>query len=121
METQGVTLSSPIPSDLPESAATALAAPAIILLHADENDIQPLYFIPWIPGIKHDQDAELHLAGLRELTARLLTHALTDVGRAQTPTTLSLDAAILLNRATFGIFDHWRDADRKSSVRLPQR
>ena len=113
METQGVALSSPIPSDLPEPAATAFAAPAIVLLHEDENDIQPLYFIPWIPGIEDSQDAELHSAGLRELTARVLTHALSDVGQAQPPTTLSLDAAVLLTRATFGVFDRWRDADRK--------
>ena len=113
MEAQGVALSSPIPSDLPEPAATALAAPAIVLLHEDENDIQPLYFIPWIPGIEDSQDAELHSAGLRELTARVLTHALSEVGQAQPPTTLSLDATALLTRATFGVFDRWRDADRK--------
>ena len=55
----------------------------------------------------------MHSAGLHELTARVLTHALADVGQAQTPTTLSLDAAALLKRATFGIFDRWRDTDRK--------
>ena len=43
----------------------------------------------------------------------MLTHALADTGQAQTPTTLSLDAAALLSRATFGVFDRWRDADRK--------
>lgn len=113
MEAQGVALSSPVPSDLPEPAATALAAPAIVLLNDEENEIQPLYFIPWIPGIEDSQDAELHSAGLHELTARVLTHALAEVGQAQTPATLSLDAAALLKRATFGVFDHWRDADRK--------
>ncbi|MXW42265.1 MAG: hypothetical protein F4138_03340 [Acidimicrobiia bacterium] len=43
----------------------------------------------WIPGIKDSQDAELHSAGLHELTARVLTHALSNVGQAQPPTTLS--------------------------------
>ncbi len=113
IEAQGVAFSSPTPSDLPDPAASALAAPAIVLLHDEENDMQPLYFIPWIPGIDDSQDAELHSAGLRELTARVLTHALADVGQAQTPTTLSMDASVLLNRATFGVFAHWRDAERK--------
>ena len=113
MEADGIALSSPAPSDLPAPAATALADPAIVLPHDGENDIQPLCFIPWIPGIEGSQDPELSSEGLRELTARVLTHALAEIGRAQTPTTLSIDAAVLLGRATFGVFDLWRDADRK--------
>jgi len=113
IETQGVALSSPVPSDLPEQVAIALTEPAIVLLRDGENGIQPLYFIPWIPGIEDSQDAALRSEGLRELTARLFTYTLAEIGQAQTPTTLSLDAATLLNRATFGVFDHWRDADRK--------
>ena len=113
VDADGVALSSPTPSDLPEPAATALADPAIVLPQDGVNDIQPLYFIPWIPGIEGSQDPELSSDGLHELTARVLTHALAEVGQAQTPTTLSMDASVLLYRATFGVFAHWRDAERK--------
>ncbi|MCQ3811727.1 MAG: hypothetical protein KTV68_14360 [Acidimicrobiia bacterium] len=113
VDADGVALSSPTPSDLPEPAAIALADPVIVLPQDGMNAIQPLYFIPWIPGIEGSQDPELSSDGLRELTARVLTHALAEVGQAQTPTTLTLDGQLLLNRATFGVFAHWRDADRK--------
>ena len=110
--TEGVTLSSPTPSDLPEPAAEALATAAIVLTRDGENHLSPLYFVPWIPGIKDSQNQRLHDEGLRELTARVLTHALGRIGRAQVPTTLSMTGDQLLRGATFGIFDRWRDSDR---------
>ncbi len=116
MEVEGVGLTSPVPSDLPQPAAKALSKPAIVLFNDGENDITPLYFIPWIPGIKDSQDPDRHSAGLRELTARLLTETLAEVGKAQTPTALSLDAAVLLSRATFGVFRHWQDTDKKQFI-----
>ncbi|MCY4257935.1 MAG: hypothetical protein OXE04_06545 [bacterium] len=113
MEGEGVALSSPIPSDLPKPIADTIANPAIVLMHNGENDIQPLYFIPWIPGIQDTQDDNLHSAGLRELTARLLTYIISKVGRTQVPNTLTIDINELLSAATFGVFGHWRDSDRK--------
>jgi hypothetical protein len=110
---QGVHLTSPIPEDLPSPASHALSEPVIVLPREDQNDLQPLYFIPWVPGNEHSQAPKLRSDGLRELTARLLVHALAEVGQAQPPTELVLNGTQLLSKATYGIFDHWRDTDRK--------
>ena len=112
IEKDGVALSSPTPSDLPEPAAKALAAPAIVVNRDGDNDLRPPYFVPWIPGIDDTQDPDLRSDGLQELTARVLTHAQGYVGRAQVPTTVSLNGDELLRGATFGVFDRWQDTDR---------
>ena len=106
-------LSSPDPSDLPTPASKALAKPAIVLRSDGLNSLQPLYFIPWIPGIEDSQNDKLQSDGLSQLTARLLTHAISQIGQSQTPKKLVLEGCKLLNRATFGIFKNWRDQDRK--------
>lgn len=93
IEDEGVVLSSPAPADLPKPLETSLAKRPIVLRRDGDNDLQPLYFIPWIPGIENSQDAELHSAGLRELTARVLSHMLAAVGQARPPTALTLRAA----------------------------
>ncbi|MDE0066156.1 MAG: hypothetical protein OXN44_04695 [Acidimicrobiaceae bacterium] len=114
IEDKGVVLSSPDTTDLPGPLGNALANRPTVLHRDGENDLQPLYFIPWIPGIKDSQDAELHSAGLRELTARVLTNLLAAVGQALPPTTVVLRGDTLLRDATFGISDRWRDKDRRT-------
>ncbi len=113
METEGVALSSPRPEELPPPAAQAFESPAIVLRRDGDNDLQPLYFIPWIPGNDKSQHPDLRSAGLTELSARVLTHALAQIAQAQVPATVTLDGPQLLGQATFGIFDRWRDSDRK--------
>lgn len=112
IEEDGIALSSPIPSDLPEPAAEVLATPSIVFKRDCDNDLRPFYFVPWIPGIDNTQDPNLRADGLRELTARVLTEAQGYVGRAQVPTTLSMNGDELLRGATLGMFDRWRDSDR---------
>jgi len=110
---EGVALVSPTQDDLPIPMQAALAEPAVVLRIADQSeDMQPLYLIPWIPGIDDSQDRDLRIDGLRELTARLLTQAIATIGQARTPTTVTLSGADLLDRATFGVFPRWRDGDR---------
>lgn len=112
---EGIALASPAPAQLPEPARAALATPAVVLERSDPDaSLQPLYFVPWIPGIEDSQDARLHAEGLRELTARLLTQAMSVVGPAQPPSVVVLTGSALLERATFGIFAHWREADRRT-------
>ncbi len=113
LEAEGVALSSPNPADLPTALGAALANRPIVLQADGENDVQPLYFVPWMPGIDDSQEPELRSSGLQELTARVLTHMLAAVGRARPPTTLMLDGTRLLSAATFGVFDQWRDTDRQ--------
>ena len=112
MESEGVAISSPDPSELPSPLAQALRGHSVVLERDGDNDPQPLYFVPWMPGIKDSQAPELHEAGLRELTARVLVQLLATVGQARPPTTLVLDSARLLRRATLGVFEQWRDGDR---------
>ncbi len=110
---EGVAMSSPTPSDLPGPAAEALAAPAIVLQRDGDNDLQPLYFVPWIPDIEDSQDPALHADGLRELTARVLIQVMGHIGRARVPTTLALSGTQLLSNATFRVFDRWHEENRK--------
>jgi len=113
MMKNGIALSSPHPANLPTPAASVLAEPTIVLKRDDENDLQPLYLVPWIPGNDDGQDSQLRSDGLRELTARVFAQILADVGQAQAPTTVTLSGTELLSRATFGIFRKWRDTDRQ--------
>ncbi|MDE0170999.1 MAG: hypothetical protein OXS29_16075 [bacterium] len=125
VDEEGVALSSPEPSDLPGPAAEALVTPSIVFHRDGKNDLTPLYFIPWIPGIDDTQDPALRADGLRELTARVLTEAQRHVGRAEVPRTLSLHSDDLLRGATFGMFDRWRDRDRsqftKTAIDIVQK
>lgn len=114
IESGGFALSGHYPDDLPEPLGAALAENPTVIHRDGENELQPLYFIPWIPGIKDSQDAELHSAGLRELTARVLANLLAAVGQAVPPTTVILRGDTLLRDATFGISDRWRDRDRRT-------
>lgn len=125
VESEGVALSSPAPSELPDPACRALATPAVVLPRNGNNDLRPLYIVPWLPGIKDSQDPQLHAEGLSELTARVLTHAIGEVGRAEIPTNLSLRGGRLLRGATFGVFDRWQDSDRnqftKTAIDIVER
>lgn len=116
VDTHTVKLSSPKPHDLPQPAERALETPATILRSQRDNDVRPLYFIPWIPGIEKTQNPELQKDGYRELTARVIIEALVDVGQAILPTTLEIRGENLLRRATFGVFDQWLDVDRKQFI-----
>lgn len=111
-EVEGVGLDTPRKADLPGPAREAL--PAVVLRRSGAgNDPRPLYFVPWIPGIHDSQEPDLHADGFRELTARLFTHVIQVVGRAQVPCNLSLAFDELLSDATFGVFTRWRDSDRR--------
>ena len=113
IDDEGATLSTSRPSDLPAPAQRALQTPAAVLRRHGEDDIRPLYVIPWLPGIEGVQDPELQADGYRELTARIIVEAMAIVGQATMPTTLDITGAVLLSRATFGVFDRWLDADRR--------
>ena len=111
-EVEGVAISSSS-SNLPEPAANALASPATVLRRDDDNDLQPLYLIPWIPGIEDSQNPQLQKAGYVELTSRALTHTLSAIGEAQVPTTLKITGEEIMSRSTFRVFDSWRSDNRK--------
>ena len=113
IDDQGARLSAPHPSELPSPVRLALQTPATVLHRHGDDDIRPLYIIPWIPGIAATQDSELQADGYRELTARIIVEAMAVVGQAIVPTTLDISGAMLLSRATFGVFDRWLDADRR--------
>ncbi len=111
-EVEGVAISSSS-SNLPKPAADALASPAVVLRRDDDNDLQPLYLIPWIPGIEGNQDTQLQEAGYNELTSRILTYILSEIGRARVPTILKIVGEDIMNSSTFGIFNRWRSDNQK--------
>ena len=113
IDDEGVRLSTSHLSDLPARAQRALETPVTVVRRHGEDDIRPLYVIPWIPGIQGTQDPELQADGYRELTARIVVEAMAIVGQAIVPTTLNITGTMLLSRATYGVFDRWLDADRQ--------
>lgn len=113
IDDEGARLSTSPGSDLPAPAQRALQTPAVVLHRHGEDDIRPLYLIPWTPGIEGTQDPELQADGYRELTARILVEAMAIVGQATVPIALDITGTMLLSRATFGVFDRWLDADRR--------
>ena len=113
----GVSLCSPDLSELPAPAANVLQEPALVLERTGSDDLRPLYLIPWIPGIAESQHPKLQADGFRELTARVIVAALAQAGQANVSTTLKISGEKLLNVATFGVFAHWHDADRRDFVR----
>lgn len=113
IENEGVALSSPRPEDLPEPAAEALSSPAIVLERDDDNDLRPLYFVPWIPDIGGSQDETLRADGYRELTARVLTQAMGYIGQSRVPNTLLLTGTQLLSGATLGVFNRWQEENKR--------
>jgi hypothetical protein len=113
IDDEGARLSTPPGANLPTPAHQALQTPATVLHRHGEDDIRPLYVIPWTPGIDGTQDPELQADGYRELTARIIVEAMAIVGQAAVPIDLDITGAMLLSRATFGVFDRWMDADRK--------
>ena len=114
IDDEGARLSTSARSNLPEPAQQALQTTATVLHRHGEDDIRPLYVIPWMPGIASTQNPEFQTDGYRELTARIIVEAMAVVGQAAVPTpTLEVTATALLSRATFGVFDRWLDADRR--------
>ncbi len=113
IDDEGVKLSTSGPVDLPAPAQRALQTPATVLRRQGEDDIRPLYMIPWIPGLQGTQNSELQADGYRELTALIIVETLAVVGQANAPTTLEITGAELLTSATFGVFDRWLDTDRQ--------
>ena len=112
IDDNGVALSSPKPSDLPNPVREAMDTPLILLPRQGDNDFRPLYLIPWIPGIEENQNSQLNQEGLQELTARVLSHTQGYIGRASLSTDVVLKGEELLSEATFGIFDKWKDDNR---------
>ena len=113
IDDEGAKLSTSRLSDLPSPAQLALQAPATVLHRHGDDDLRPLYMIPWTPGIAGTQDPDLQADGYRELTARIVVEAMAIVGQAIVPTTLDISGTTLLSRATFGVFDRWLDTDRR--------
>lgn len=117
LDERGLSFARPSGTELPGPMAKALEGPAVVLKPPlEHDDIRPLYFIPWMPGIDDSQDSALRSDGLRELTARVLAQAIAIVGRSITPTNVAVRGDVLLTEATFGIFSKWRDNDRAKFV-----
>lgn len=120
--THGVTLASPRPKELPQPLQSPFRTPSLLLeIGEPGDDIRPLYLIPWVPEVAATQDPQLRADGLRELTARLFSHTIAVIGRASTPTSLSVTGTQLLDQATFGVFARWRDSDRSQFARAAAR
>ena len=112
MKPKGMALTSPDSSQLPDPLRQALDDQPIVLTKEDENDLLPLYFIPWIPGVEDSQHSELQRYGYSELSARLLVRIIREVGTVEVPDTLAISAGELLNAATGGTFKYWRHNNR---------
>lgn len=114
--TKGIDFVNPQDTQLPSPLGEILCNPTTVLQFEDsEDEIVPLYFIPWIPGVT--QDKELSSEGLKVLTSRLLTHVQEAVGKADISSILNIRGETILEKATFGAFEYWRDRDRKRFIK----
>lgn len=118
IEAEGVAMSSPRSAELPTPLTQALGGHSVVLERDGDNDLHPLYLVPWMPGSEDSQVPEFHEAGLRELTARVLVQLLATVGHARPPETLVLDSARFLSKATLGVFEQWGDSNRHEFSRV---
>lgn len=121
---KGIDLISPQSDQLPSTLSEVLRDPTTVLqLKNSDDEIVPLYLIPWMPGIT--QDEELSNKGLQVLTSRLLTHVQEDIGKADISSPVILKGDILLEKATLGAFGYWGDRDRrrfmKEAIRIITR
>lgn len=113
---KGIDLVSPQPNQLPSTLSKVLRNPTTVLqLKNSDDEIVPLYLIPWMPG--NTQDKELSDKGLQVLTSRLLTHVQEAIGKAAIPSKVILKGEILLEKATFGAFEYWRDRERRKFMK----
>lgn len=109
----GVDFISPKPSQLPSPLRKSMSNPVTVLRFSNiENNVIPLYFIPWMPGIV-SQDKRLSNYGLSVLTGRLLTHVQKVIGKASIPSYLNLRGDVLLDVATFGVFRYWKAREKQ--------
>lgn len=93
--------------ELPRPAAAVLDTAQRIWAIAPEDDPRPLYLIPWDPSVEQDEDLEAF--GKALLGARFLNQATGEIGRLPLPTTTVLRMDQLLEQATLGVSNHWRD------------
>lgn len=108
----------PTPSSLPGPLLEVLPRPVTVVSSMgfgregeDAKDVIPLYIIPWMPGV--DSNASSLISdGLASLTGRILTYVQEKIGNAKPPINLALKPDLLLNEATYGVFDYWKDQDR---------
>lgn len=105
-EADGLYVSRAQQSEWPAPLTNTFVSPVRVMRLAPEEDPRPLYLIPFDPSV--DQQPEQRAYSLAVLSARLASHAIAAVGRANVPSRLVLRADRLLSEATFGAADRWR-------------
>ncbi len=101
----------------PEPLCSAICTPAKVVAFEEGEVPIPLYIIPWDPGVA--QEPRLADLGKAILAARVLNEATAMIGRAAVPGSVSLNASLLLEAATFGASSAWRarsDVDKVESL-----
>jgi len=90
-------------------------SPVDIIELEENTDPRPLYFIPYDPNI-HQTKEERELCK-RILFERILSHIISEVGRADVPSSITFTTDELLSLATFGLYKIWDDNDAKKHIR----
>jgi hypothetical protein len=87
-------------------------------VYPGEGPVRPLYFIPFDPASASEQSAEERGYCEKLLTERILTAAVSEIGRAIIPDNVTLISRDLVGTATYNVSDRWAKSD---SVQLETR
>lgn len=98
----------------PAPLGDALSAPVEIVTFEEHDSPLPLYILPWDPGV--EQDSRLADLGKAVIAARVLNEATAMIGRASLPESLTLNASVLIDAATFGASASWRSRSEVEKV-----
>lgn len=73
--------------------------------------LAPLYLIPYDPSVESDEYAQ------QAFLNRIHGEILALFGRTSTPSRLIVDVDVLLNGATFGLYEIWENTDTRKGLR----
>ncbi|MEU0463224.1 hypothetical protein ABZ215_04390 [Amycolatopsis sp. NPDC006131] len=79
----------------------------VLVVEGAQEEVRPLYLIPFDPAAENEQSPEERRYCARLLAERLFVQAIKIVGRADLPECVQLPADVLLTEATFGVARYW--------------
>ena len=89
-------------------------SPVEVIQIEKDTDPRPLYFIPYDPNIQTKEEQEL---SRRILFERILGYIISELGRADIPSSTTFTTEDLLNAATLGVYEIWEDNEAKKHIR----
>lgn len=100
-------------SEAPDESPINLINKRVWVTNGDEQSARPLYLVPYDPTAVDNQSPAEREYCTAQLVQRVLTHAMSRLGRAEVPDFVRLHAHDALKEATFQISDYWQASELK--------